>query len=262
MRKGSALLYLLFLLSSPASPQMSSSQTAALALTHVTVIDTAAGAVQPDVTVVIRGDRIIEMGKSAKVRVPPGSEVVDANGKFLIPGLWDMDVLWYEPDYLPLFIANGVTGVRETIGYAEQYEWRREVEAGQLLGPRMVIASRWIEGPEPPDLWSISVSNEFEARQAVINAKKYGADLIRIGGGETLPRDAFFALADEAKKQGLPLEGALPVTVTMEEVSNAGMKSIEEQPSMFGMEMILSACSKREADLLKSWRSLSLASEA
>lgn len=260
MKKSFGFLYFLFLL----SPLVSSAQTPAarqrpIALTHVTVIDTTGGPVQPDVTVLIRGDRIVAMGKSGKVRVPAGSHVVDATGKFLIPGLWDMDVLWYEPDYLPLFIANGVTGVRETIGYAEQYEWQKEVEAGKLFGPRMVIGSRWIEGPEPPDLWSISVSNEFEARQAVINAKKFGADFIRIGGGETLPRDAFFALADEAKKQGLPLEGALPVSVTVEEGSNAGMKSIEEQPSMFGLEMILSACSKREVDLLKSWKSLATA---
>ena len=256
MKKSVGLLYAVFLLTSPALAQKQIKTQRPFVLTHVTVIDTTGGPSQTDSTVVIHGDRIVDLGKTGKTRVPSGSRIVDATGKFLIPGLWDMDVLWYEPDYLPLFIANGVTGVRETIGYAEQYEWRSEVEAGRLLGPRMVIASRWIEGPEPPDLYSISVSNEFEARQAVVNAEKHGADFIRIGGGETLPRDAFFALEDEAKKQGIPLEGALPVSTTIEEASNAGMKSIEEQPSMFGIEMILSACSKREEDLLKSWRSL------
>ena len=262
MKNSYGLLSLLCLLYALVSPQGSSEESADLILTHVTVIDTAGGASQPGATVVIRGDRIADMGKTGKTRVPPGSRIVDATGKFLIPGLWDMDVLWYEPDYLPLFIANGVTGVRETISYAEQYEWRKEVEAGQLLGPRMVIASRWIEGPEPPDLWTISVSNESEARQAVINAQEYGADFVTLGGGETLTRDAFFALAEEARKRRIPFEGAVPVSVTVEEASNAGMKSIEEQPSMFGMEMILSACSRRETDLLKSWSSLSLASEA
>jgi hypothetical protein len=211
MKKSLVLFGLFFLLASIASPQVSSAQQRPLVLTHVTVIDTTGGPALPDVTVVIRGDRIVSIGKNGKIRVPAGSQVVDATGKFLIPGLWDMDVLLYEPDYLSLFIANGVTGVRETVGYAEHYEWRKEVEAGQLLGPRMVIASRWIEGPEPPDLWTVSVSNESDARQAVIDAKDYGADFLRIGGGETLPRDAFFALADEAKKRGIPLEGALPV---------------------------------------------------
>jgi tetratricopeptide (TPR) repeat protein len=256
MRKRAALLYLLFLFSSPASPQVSNSKTATLALTHVTVIDTTGGPVQPNMTVVINGDRIAEMGNSDSIRVPAGSQVVHATGKFLIPGLWDMDVLWYEPEYLPLFIANGVTGVRVTIAYAEQYEWRKEVEAGQLLGPRMEIASRWMEGPEPPGPWTISIANELEARQAVINAQKYGADSITLGGGETITREAFFALADEAKKRGMPLEGAVPLSVSIEEASNAGTKSIDEQPSMFGLEMILSACSNPESDLFKSWRAL------
>lgn len=257
----SCVPFLLVLFTWPAL-QAPGATTSTLVLTHVTVIDTTGGPVQADTTIVIRGERIAAMGKSGEIRVPPGSQVVNAKGKFLIPGLWDMDVLWYEPDYLPLFIANGVTGVRETIGYAEQYEWRKRVETGRLLGPRMVIASRWIEGPEPPDLWTVSVSNASEARQAVLSAKKYGADYVRLGGGETLPRDAFFALADEAKKQRIPFEGAVPVSVTIAEASNAGMKSIEEQPSMFGIEMILSACSNREADLLKSWRSLSISTEA
>ena len=254
MKKSFGFVFFLFLLSSTAMPKTRSGAPEPIVLIHVTVIDTTGGPSQPDATVVVRGDRIVDMGKTA--RVPPGSRIVDATGKYLIPGLWDMDVMWYEPDYLPLFIANGVTGVRESIGYAEQFEWRKQVEAGRLLGPRMVIAGRWIEGPEPPDLFTIPVANGAEARQAVVNAQKYGADFIRIGGGETIPRDAFFALMDEATKRGIAVEGALPVSVSLEEASNSGMKSIEEQPSMFGVELILSACSSREADLLKSWRSL------
>ncbi len=235
-------------------PQLSSAQQRALVLTHVTVIDTTGAPAQPDVTIMIRGDRIVGMSKSGKVRVPADSQVVNAAGKFLIPGLWDMDVLWFEPDYLPLFIAIGVTGVRVTIGYAENHEWRKAVEAGQLLGPRMVVATRWVRGPESSSDYSISVANEAEARQAVIRAREYGADFVELGGGEDLSRDAFFALADEAKKRGIPFEGAVPVFVSVEEASNAGMKSINEQPSMFGIEMMLAACSSREAELLKSWQ--------
>ncbi len=98
------------------------------------------------------------------------------------------------------------------------------------------------------------MANEAEARQAVIKAREYGADFVELGGGEDLSRDAFFALADEAKKRGIPFEGAVPVFVSVEEASNAGMKSINEQPSMFGIEMMLAACSSREAELLKSWQ--------
>ena len=259
MKKNLALLCLLFLLSSPASPQAPSTKQTALALTHVTVIDTTGALAQPDVTVVIRGDRIVGMGKSGKVHVPAGSEIVDATGKFLIPGLWDMNVFWYDPtDYLPLLIANGVTGVREMMGYAEHYELRKQIEAGQVLGPRMVVGTRGFDGPMPNEHSGeagsrIFAANEAEARQAVITAQGYGADFIRLGSSEALPRGAFFALADEAKKRGIPFEGLVPVSVTVQEASNAGMRSIITLPAVLDVE-IMAAFSSREADLLKSWQ--------
>jgi hypothetical protein len=181
MKKNFGLLCLLFLLSSPASPQAPGANQRPLVLTHFTVIDTTGGPAQPDMTVVIRGDRVVEMGKSGKIRVTPGSEVVDGTGKFLIPGLWDMSAWFYEKDYLPIFIANGVIGVREMEAYAEHYEFRKEIEAGQLLGPRMVIGTRGVEGPKLIHPWTIPTANQAEARQAVINAQKYGADFIRLG---------------------------------------------------------------------------------
>src|SRR5579864_470865 len=253
MKKSFALLGLFFLLSSSVSPQVPSAQQRPLVLNHVTVIDTTGGPAQPDMTVVIRGDRIVSMGKSGKIRVPAGSQIVNAAGKFLIPGLWDMNVYWYEKDYSPLFIANGVTGVRVMLRYAEHPEWRKEIEAGRLLGPRMVIGTRWVEGSREIDTWSIPVGNEAEARQAVINAQEYGADFIELGGVESLSRDAFFALANEAKKRGIPFEGHVPVSVSVEEASNAGQRSIDDLPAVFS-EGILDACSSREPDLLKSWQ--------
>jgi hypothetical protein len=90
MKKTLALPGLFSLLSSPVWPQIPGANQKALAITHVTVIDTAGGPPRPDVTVLIRGDRIAETDKSGKVRVPAGSHIVDATGEFLIPGLWDM----------------------------------------------------------------------------------------------------------------------------------------------------------------------------
>jgi imidazolonepropionase-like amidohydrolase len=251
MKKNFALLCLLLLLSSPVSPQAPSTKQRALALTHVTVIDATGTPAQPDVTIVIRGDRIVVMGKSGKIRVPAGSQVVNAAGKFLIPGLWDMHFHWYHKESLPLTIANGVTGVRVMLGYAEHHEWRKEIETGQLLGPHMVIASRTVDGPKALYPWSIAVANETEARQAVINAQEYGADFVKVV--DDLPRDAFFALADETKKRGIPFAGHVPVAVSAEEASNAGERSIEH------LTRILDASSSREADLLKSWQEEALA---
>jgi adenine deaminase len=75
-----------------------------LVFMHVTVIDATGAPPQPDMTVVISGDRIAEIGLTQHVRVPDEAHVVDATGKFLIPGLWDMHVHWYLKDFLTLFI--------------------------------------------------------------------------------------------------------------------------------------------------------------
>ena len=95
-----------------------------IAITHVTVIDATGSPAMPDMTVVITDDRITNLGKTGKVRVPKGAEVVDGSGKFLIPGLWDMHVHLSitTESTLPAFIANGVTGVRDMGGDLSQLD--------------------------------------------------------------------------------------------------------------------------------------------
>jgi len=256
MKKTFALLCVLFLLSSPASPQGPSAKQRALVLTHVAVIDTTGGPLQADVMVVISGDRIAGMGKSGSIAVPAGSQVVDAAGEFLIPGLWDMHFHWYDERYLPLTIANGVTGVRVMLGYAEHYQWRKQIEARQLLGPRMVIASRALDGPVKSAIFpgpsSTVVENPAEGRQAVVNAREHGADFVKIVS--YLSRDTFFAIADEAKKRRIPFVGHVPFSVSVKEASNAGQRSIEHLTGQQHLTGMLDACSSREGDLLKLWQ--------
>jgi imidazolonepropionase-like amidohydrolase len=221
-----------------------SSDKPSIALTHVTLIDITGAGVKPNFTVIISGDRIIRVGKSNETPIPKNAQVVDANGRFLIPGLWDMHVHWYEQDYLPLFIANGVTGIRIMSGGPLHREWRKQVEAGKLLGPRMVIASEIVDGPKPFWPGSISVTNAAEGRAAVDKIKQDGADFVKVYS--FLPRDAYLAIADESKKQGIAFEGHVPLSVTAEEASRAGQKSFEH------LTGILPACSTRKDDLFKA----------
>jgi imidazolonepropionase-like amidohydrolase len=214
-----------------------------LVLSRVTVIDTAGGRPLPDRTVVIRGGRITEVGPAEKVRVPRGARVVDARGKFLIPGLWDMHVHWGLKDYLPLFIANGVTGVRIMWGAPVHHGWQKEIESGTLLAPRMVVGSRIFDGPRPFWPGSVAIGNEQQAREAVQEAKQEGAEFIKVYS--LLPRGAFFAIAEEARKLGLDFAGHVPQSVTVEEASRSGQKSIEHLFEMFF------AASGREAELRK-----------
>src|SRR5262245_53868161 len=81
-----------------------------LVIPHVTVIDVTEGRARPDMTVMVRGNQITETGEAGRVSFPSDARVIDAAGKFLIPGLWDMHVHWYTRDTLTLFTANGVTG--------------------------------------------------------------------------------------------------------------------------------------------------------
>ena len=244
MKKSFTLLVLLSPLVCLVAQQTPSTKPRSLVLTHVTVIDTTGGPAKVDMTVVITGDRIAEMGKSRATRPPKNAEIENGNSKFLIPGLWDMHVHWYDKDYLPLFIANGVTGTRQMYGVPMFQQWRKEIEAGQLLGPHMLIPSPIVDGPKPVWPGSIAVANASEGRQAVIQVKQGGADFVKVYS--LLSRDAYFAIADESKKQGIPFEGHVPDAVTLEEASNAGQMTVEH------LTGVLAACSSHEAELLKS----------
>ena len=214
---------------------------APIALTHVTVIDVTSGAPKRDTTVVIIGDRISAIGDSANVSVPADAQVVDASGKFLIPGLWDMHVHWYFRDTFTLFIANGVTGVRQMFGNSDLLRWRDQIAKGSLLGPRMFVASPIIDGPEPVWPNSISVSNENDGRKAVKRVKQWGADFVKVYS--LLPHDAYFGIADAAKQEGITFVGHVPNSVSPREASDAGQKSIEH------LTGILIECSDKETEL-------------
>src|SRR5215510_1679743 len=119
------------------------SQPKRLAFTHVTVIDATGAAPKPDMTIVIEGNRIAYIGKTRTVPLPDQAQLIDATGKYLIPGLWDMhvhhlrDPRWGNEIFLPLFIANGVTGVREMGGPGDGdpqllFERRRQIKEGKL----------------------------------------------------------------------------------------------------------------------------------
>jgi len=216
-------------------------QAAPLVLAHVTIIDVTGGPSKPDMTVVIRGDRISDIGKAGEMTAPPDATVVDASGKFLIPGLWDMHVHWYNRDSFTLFTANGVTGIREMFGNSELLRLRDEIAKGSLTGPRMIVASPIIDGPQPVWPNSIAVSNEDEGRKAVRKVKEWGADFVKVYS--LLPRDAYFGIADESKRQGISFVGHVPFTVSAAEASDAGQKSIEH------LTGVLLACSYNETEL-------------
>lgn len=228
MRKALVLILILSLPIQLLAQGSRKSSSTSLAFTHVTVIDMTGAPVKLDFTVVITGNHVTTVGRSGRTRIPAGAHVIDAKGKFLIPGLWDMHVHIKETERsLPMFVANGVTGIRNVGGIASDlFLWRAQVASGQILGPRIVACGPILEGEHPlhPD-HAVIVRNAAEGREAVIRLKQQGADFIKVYDG--VLRDAYFAIADEARKQNLMFVGHVPSSVTTVEASDAGQKSIE-----------------------------------
>jgi cytosine/adenosine deaminase-related metal-dependent hydrolase len=126
-----------------------SAQAGALALVGATLIDCTGSPARPDCTVYVDGGRIEFAGPSPGFAVPAEATAVDCSGKFVIPGLWDMHVNWYDQETLGLFLANGVLGARQFWGTPEYHDWNRDARTGRHLSPRWVVGSTPLDGPEP-----------------------------------------------------------------------------------------------------------------
>jgi imidazolonepropionase-like amidohydrolase len=206
-----------------------------LAIAHATVIDPGTGSVRADQTVEIAGGRIQRVVPSANYQLEKGARIIEARGKYLIPGLWDMhvhiagisaDPKWSKNVILPLLIAQGITGVRDMGGDLSVLRaWKQEIAAGKLLGPHIFAGGPMIvpSGKKTAEQWPVTTAEE--ARVAVRELKQQGADFIKIISVPS--REIFFAIAEEAKKENVPFVGHVPLAVTASEASDAGMRSIE-----------------------------------
>jgi len=235
------VLYAFFLLSACAFLAGQASSPSVLIIHDVTVIDATGAPPQAHRTVIVRDGKIEEVGSSAAgMGAKLSGTHVDGSGKFLIPGLWDMHVHMVFGDWfprgkevtLPLFIANGVTGVRDMGGELEVLQqWRKEIAAGTLIGPRMVISGPMLDGPQPRFPSSIAIKTPEDGRRAVDDLKRRGADFIKLQS--LIPREAVFAIAEEARRQGISFVGHVPDSVRAAEASNAGQKSFEHLIGIF-----------------------------
>ena len=190
---------------------------------HATVIDATGAPPKKDFRVVVRDGRIVSV--EAGVEPIADAAVIDATGKFIIPGLWDMHVHITAPQILfPLLVANGITGVREMYSGAALStirQWRLLADAPRLFAPG------FIDGPlmtgHLPD--AVAVANAEQARAAVRALQADGADFLKVYN--SVPRAAFLALMEEARAAGIPVAGHVPEEVSPLEASAAGIRSEE-----------------------------------
>jgi imidazolonepropionase-like amidohydrolase len=212
-----------------------------LVISGVTLIDGTGAAGQRGMTVIVEGGRIARIGRTGRIALPSPARTINASGKFMIPGLWDMHTHWSRADYLPLYLANGVTGVRLMRGLPVHGQWRKAAADGQLLAPHLVIASPLVDGPAPVFPDSVIAGDAAGGRAAVAKVRADGADFVKVYS--LLPRDAYFGLMDEARRRGMAVAGHVPRSITTGEASAAGQKSIEH------LSGIAFACSRLQAEL-------------
>jgi hypothetical protein len=220
-----------------------------LLIRDVTIVDVSTGTIHPRHSILIRRDRIAVTAR--EIPESQGVQIVNGGGKFVIPGLWDMHAHLTTRDRLPLHLAQGVTGVRDMGSDLDRAkEWRRAIDKGELLGPHIETCGPPFDGFPSEDRIPVTmVRSPSEARIFYDTLDDRGVDFIGIL--PRLPRDAYFALIERARKYYSPVAGAVPATVSALEAVNNRQRSIDE------MSGILLACSADERKLRAS-RALAL----
>ncbi len=206
-----------------------------LALTDVNVVDVKRGEIVPRRTVIIAGGSIVAI-QNASDPLRPGTKVVPSRGKYLLPGLWDMHVHVADEGYLDLFVANGVTGVRDMGGDLDRpgdgcgslkpsilHRWRSNVAAGRKTGPELIISGPAVSGTG--SLTSLSARTPAEAVAAVKTLKRQRVDFLKVY--DRIPLATYKTLAAEAKRIGLPFVGHVPDEVGLLNAIRTGQRSIE-----------------------------------
>jgi hypothetical protein len=202
-----------------------------LAIRGARLFDPATGSVHPDTTVLVSGNKITAVGRDGEVQVPAGAEVVEARGRFLLPGLWDMHTHLTPLDG-PLQIAAGVTTARDMANEIEILtELRRQWDAGEAVGPR-VLRAGFIDGPGPfagPS--KVLVDNEKDALAWVDRYAELGYQQIKLYS--SLDPKLVAPIAKRTHERGLRLSGHIPNGMTAEQAVRAGYDEIQHANFLF-----------------------------
>jgi imidazolonepropionase-like amidohydrolase len=202
-----------------------------LALVHASLFDSESAQVRPHVTVVISGNKIVDVGEDGKVQVPPGAEVIDASGKFLMPGLWDMHVHLFPNDGL-LNMAAGVTSVRDMANDIDQLgAMQSRFDQGTEIGPR-VLKAGFLDGRGPfAGPTKVFADTEQEAKDDIDRYAKLGYVQIKIYSSikpELVPKITAMTHA-----HGMRVSGHVPAFMTAEQFVRAGADEIQHMNFIF-----------------------------
>ncbi|MEN7549751.1 amidohydrolase family protein [Rapidithrix thailandica] len=222
-----------------------------LLITGATIVDVKSGELIQERALVISADTIQAIINASEANTYQAKEVITAPGKFLIPGLWDMHVhfgddtlIQENKNLLPLYVAHGITAVRDAAADISPsvLEWRKAINQGKLLGPKVFTAGPKIEGINSVWPGDLEVGTEEEMLQAMDSLEKIQVDFVKITDN-TLSPELFVTAVKEARKRHLPVSGHIPFSVPLGELSDAGLSSVEH------LSYLLKAGSKRDKEI-------------
>jgi hypothetical protein len=194
------------------------------AIVGADLIDGTGAAPVPDAVVVVREGRIVAAGPRARTPIPRDAEVIDGHGKTVMPGLWDMHAHYEQVEWGAIYLASGVTTVRDVGNELEFIKAVRDaVRAGRGIGPRLLLAGV-IDGSGPAALGVIRADTPEEGRARVQRYHDAGFDQIKIYSSVKL--DVLRAICDEAHRLGMSVTGHIPTGLTVYDGVNAGMDQV------------------------------------
>jgi len=214
------------------------------------IVDVAHGRVLLHQSVAVRGNNIVAVGPDHSIaRRFDARQSVDASGKFVMPGLWDMHVhfgggqelIGENKALLPVYVAYGVTAVRDCAAdiSTSVIEWREEVAKGSLLGPTIFTSGPKLEGYKPIWKGTLEVGTPAEVNAALDKLQAMKVDFVKITDN-TLKPDIFLYALKEAKRRGMRTSAHTPYALTIEQAVDTGLNSIEH------IDYLIKAGSPRE----------------
>jgi imidazolonepropionase-like amidohydrolase len=195
-----------------------------LAIVGGRMVDVATGEVTNDAVILIRNGKIVKTGTKTAVAVPADARVIHAEGKVILPGLWDMHAHFEQAEWGPAYLAAGVTTVRDC---GNEFSYinavKRAIDQGIGVGPHILKAGI-IDGPGPMGLGIVRASNRAEAAMVVRRYKDSGFVQIKIYSSVTPP--VVKAICDEAHRLGLTVTGHIPNGMNLEAGVDSGMDMV------------------------------------
>lgn len=206
-----------------------SSTASRIAFVDVNLVSMSDQSIMPEQTVIVEDGIVTTIGDTNDVPIPGVADAIDGTGRYLMPGLADMHVHPITGDDsesdLLLQLAAGVTTIRIMWGGTGHLDWKARIEAGDLLGPRLYIASPGLEGDPPFWPGSVVVTTDAEARAAVQEQAAAGFDFIKVYN--QLQLEPYEAIIDEARTLDMPVVGHVPGALTADFAITAGQHTIE-----------------------------------